>query len=368
MKTFILFWNPAISSYKLEDFQRELEEISEFYNNMNWSVWEHDKAHAGDRFFMVRCGNGNTGICMSGYFTSEPYKAKDWSGRGRETFYMDLEPDVMIHPDYLPILTTNELINAIPSFDWVGGHSGRLLEEKNAEKLERLWKQFRDLHKDMFVQRAFTQEVDPSDYVDNPQHPITCYMTLTGDGKVEVFNHKYDIEKSFQTIDEAKGYAIESLKQFIEKGKKVEFEFCNIESKDQERFFKVADALLLLNIPKNYCKLLNEQFEDNHLLTIALYCLVRFGEETIISLRKHRFSKKVIDAVKALLPADGETEKQYLDRIKENDLALNIKIDILEKELDITTFEKITIDDIERLNKDLKLLRELKKADIAMVD
>ena len=165
MKTFILFWNPAISSYKLDDFQRELEEMTEGYNNMNWSVWEHDKAHAGDRFFMVRCGNGKTGICMSGYFASDPYKGEDWSGKGRVTYYMDLEPDVMIHPDYLPILTTNELINAIPSFDWIGGHSGRLLEEKNAEKLESQWKAFLEKNENTLKIRVFRQEVDPQDYV-----------------------------------------------------------------------------------------------------------------------------------------------------------------------------------------------------------
>jgi len=71
MKTYILFWNPAISSYKLEDFQREIDD----YENadMNWGVWEYEKACAGDRFFMVRCGSGKTGICMSGYFSSDPW-------------------------------------------------------------------------------------------------------------------------------------------------------------------------------------------------------------------------------------------------------------------------------------------------------
>ena len=122
MKTFILFWNPAISSYKLDDFQRELEELHDDYCNMNWSVWEHEKASAGDRFFMVRCGNGNTGICMSGYFSSDPYQDEDWSGRGRVTYYMDLEPDAMIHPDYRPILPTSDLVKAIRTT-----HAGRLL-------------------------------------------------------------------------------------------------------------------------------------------------------------------------------------------------------------------------------------------------
>lgn len=165
MNTFILFWNPDISSYKLDDFQRELEQISYDYNDMNWSVWEHEKAKAGDRFFMVRCGNGKTGICMSGCFSSNPYQDEDWSGKGRVTFYMDLEPDVMIHPDYLPILKTDELINAIPSFDWKGGHSGRLLDDKSAEKLESLWKEFLERNDEFFKIRVFRQEVDSSDNV-----------------------------------------------------------------------------------------------------------------------------------------------------------------------------------------------------------
>ncbi|MBR1469291.1 MAG: hypothetical protein IJ605_04185 [Prevotella sp.] len=160
MKTFILFWNPAISSYKFYDFQRELEEISDYYNNMNWSVWEYEKARAGDRFFMVRCGNGITGICMSGFFSSNPYKGEDWSGRGRETYYMDLEPDVMIHPEYRPILTTMELMSEIPTFEWTGGHSGRLLDEKSAEKLESLWKAFIEKNEEIFKLRAFRQKVD----------------------------------------------------------------------------------------------------------------------------------------------------------------------------------------------------------------
>lgn len=164
MKTFILFWNPAISSYKLDDFQREMEDVSEFCHDMNWSMWEHDKAQKGDRFFMVRCGSGKTGICMSGYFSSDPYKGEDWSGRGRETYYMDLEPDVMIHPEYRPILTTIELVNEIQTFDWTGGHSGRLLDEKSAEKLESLWKEFLERNDEIFKMRAFRQDVDPSDF------------------------------------------------------------------------------------------------------------------------------------------------------------------------------------------------------------
>ena len=81
MNTVILFWNPDISSYKYDDLQDFIQkhDISTF----NWSVWEHEKAKMGDRFFLVKCGKSkNNGICMSGYFVSDPYLDEDWTGNG----------------------------------------------------------------------------------------------------------------------------------------------------------------------------------------------------------------------------------------------------------------------------------------------
>lgn len=359
MKTFILFWNPAISSYKLDDFQRELEEMTEDYNNMNWSIWEHDKAHAGDRFFMVRCGNGKTGICMSGYFSSDPYKGEDWSGKGRVTYYMNLEPDTMIHPEYLPILTTNELINAIPSFDWVGGHSGRLLEEKNAEKLENLWKQFREQHKDMFIQRTFSQEVDPSDFIKSDDNTIYCWLNLTEDGEVSAYNFQYKINIKCKSIEKVQEEVMKALRKQIEEGAKVIIKFENINKGNQERFFSVCSRLLSLNIPPKYYRVINMRYDDEDLTAIVLYCLVKFGKEKLSSLFDEGFSSEVIDAVKALFPVEGETNEQHIKRIVQNEIATSIKIDMLENELDIINADQISVDDIPRLNNAIKTLKAI---------
>lgn len=137
MNTFILMWRPAISSYKMENLEEEMGYFEDA--DFNWSVWEHDKAHEGDRFFLVRVGEGKTGVVMSGYFTSEPYEGEDWSGKGRQTFYMDFRPDHVFHPDNAPLLSTEQLTAAIPDFDWAGGHSGRMLTEAQAAKLEDVW-------------------------------------------------------------------------------------------------------------------------------------------------------------------------------------------------------------------------------------
>lgn len=139
-KTFVLMWNPEISSITLADHNKSIPNIMTGY--YNWSVWEHKKAKKGDRFVMVRCGEGKTGIVMTGIFDSDPYQATDWSGKGRKVFYMDLEPNFIANPEKADIITTAELQEAIPTFNWTGGHSGRLLSEEQAKSLEVLFSKY----------------------------------------------------------------------------------------------------------------------------------------------------------------------------------------------------------------------------------
>ncbi len=135
-KTFALMWNPAISSVKMED---HLNDISNLFTGVfSWSVYDYKKAKKDDRFVMVRCGDGKTGIVMSGVFASNPYQAGDWRGKGRKVFYMEMAPNFIADPEKAEILTTEVLQKVIPSFDWSGGHSGRMLVEDQARQLEEL--------------------------------------------------------------------------------------------------------------------------------------------------------------------------------------------------------------------------------------
>lgn len=157
--TFILFWNPDISSYTLERLVHDLDyEICNEEAGFNWSVWEHEKAHEGDKFFMVRCKKApvegkiypdgkqvwepvfdeTCGICMYGEFISEPYQGEDWSGKGRQTFYMDMLLKFIVNPDKIKMVTVAELMEKIPGFDWTGGHSGRLIDDDKVQALKNL--------------------------------------------------------------------------------------------------------------------------------------------------------------------------------------------------------------------------------------
>lgn len=138
----ILKWNPRISSFKYDNFLTVMHEYPDM--RLNWSVWEYDKVQVGDRVFMVKVGEGVTGIVLSGRIAGKPYQAEDWSGCGRTTYYCDLSIEWMSDVDKAPIIETSELEQAIPEFRWDGGHSGVVLEKRQADKLENLYAKFLD--------------------------------------------------------------------------------------------------------------------------------------------------------------------------------------------------------------------------------
>ncbi len=160
MKTFILMWNPAISSFTNARFVNLVQGDEEELYDMNWSVWEHEKLQEGDRFFMVRVKDGVTGIVMAGYFFSEAYEGEDWSGKGRRVFYADMGVQHAIDSTVAPIITTEELMRELPGFDWTGGHSGVVLSEELAAKLELMWLQYLNNNQEIFDGDRAYQDYD----------------------------------------------------------------------------------------------------------------------------------------------------------------------------------------------------------------
>lgn len=140
-------WNPAISSFKKKEFD---EMVSAEWFSLDWSVWDHELVEDGDRFYMVRVGDGDTGIVMAGTIDSEPFEDEDWSGKGRRTFYVDLNIDTILNPELVPYISTQQLMEALPGFDWTGGHSGRVLSDEMAVKLDELWFDYLYRNSDVF--------------------------------------------------------------------------------------------------------------------------------------------------------------------------------------------------------------------------
>lgn len=333
MKTYILFWNPDISSFKLDDYQKKLGMLE--YLNLNWSVWEYEEACSSDRFFMVRCGEGKTGICMSGYFASDPYKGEDWSGKGREVYYMDLDPDIMIHPDYRPILTTDELTKAIPEFDWTGGHSGRLLDTPLAEKLEALWKKFLEDNEEIFKIRTAQQEIDRSMYpsINDPIQDV--YLVLTIEGKIRGEIYPFAIEAEGEDIETVKKQISEQVFQRTGKKPKIHTQFSFVAQKDQALYRKTVEYVL--EHKKGKITIDDPAYDSD---TLVVYLLNKVNA-TSKSLKEKKFPERIIKAVEALRHRPNDPYAYYAERAAKNPIAKEILKDFVYNSLNITSLEKI---------------------------
>ena len=154
--TFLLRWNPTISSYTMARLDNDMQEWADGYwsEDFDWSVHEWQKAHIGDRFFMVRVGNGKTGIFAAGRFTSKPTEGEDWAGEERKIYYMQMEFEAVFHPERAEIISTQELERELPNINWHKGHSGELVDNETADKLELLWRDHIGRNKTIYLPRA----------------------------------------------------------------------------------------------------------------------------------------------------------------------------------------------------------------------
>lgn len=158
--TFILRWNPAVSSYTMERLDSDMEEWAKGYwpYDFDWSVHEWQRARKGDRFFMLRVGEGNTGIFAAGRFASNPELGEDWAGKGREVYYADLDFEAVFHPERSEILSIEELEREFPEVAWRTGHSGQRIDVEVADRLEIAWRDFVGCNKSLYLPRAARNE------------------------------------------------------------------------------------------------------------------------------------------------------------------------------------------------------------------
>ena len=138
-KTYLLRWNPTISSFKLDDYRDVLSKYPGGFSGMNWSVYEWEKAHKGDHYYMLRTGDDKAGIVFRGVFTSDPYPGEDWAGNGKQRYYMDMDCYDCVPADVQSPICIEELEKVVPGIDWRRGHSGELLSSEDAERLNELW-------------------------------------------------------------------------------------------------------------------------------------------------------------------------------------------------------------------------------------
>lgn len=141
-KAYMLRWNTEITNFKMQDFEDCMKRFKDPGLCLSWSIWDWQDARVGDIVYLLRVGEGSTGIVMRGEIISEPYVDDDWSGKGREVHYVDFRVDQIMHPEKAVIPTTKELQQNWDEIDWSGGHSGTLIEERTAYQLEKYFDRY----------------------------------------------------------------------------------------------------------------------------------------------------------------------------------------------------------------------------------
>lgn len=138
MSTYIMRWNPGISSSKIKDFREAREKWPEGFRG-DWSIYEWEEADMGDKYIMVRVGDGPNGVVYHGVFLSEPYEGDDWAGTNKKRYYVDITIEHPCDPDH-PMISIEQLEAILPEIEWRKGHSGELLTKEQEEKF---WDRFK---------------------------------------------------------------------------------------------------------------------------------------------------------------------------------------------------------------------------------
>lgn len=135
-KMFILRWNPAISSYKMQTHKNLCRDIKKNYSLfMNWSIYEWEKLCYGDAFVTQQVGSENDGIAVIGKFISRAFEAESWRDDGTIIHYADIKIFYAFDREKEKFLSAEILEKEFPNIDWHGGHSGVMINSKDAERL-----------------------------------------------------------------------------------------------------------------------------------------------------------------------------------------------------------------------------------------
>jgi len=201
MSTFILTWNPAISEYKMDQFHRDLKTVNDGEDaDLYWPVEDHDDCLDGDRFFMLRTGRGHTGICMAGYFYSDPFE--DDEVKNGKRYIAGIDPLVWINTDEADYISLDELKALLPDIDWDHLESGTLISDEEAGLLEDAWLKYLYKHQNIFNGYAAGKswDFDLEDFESVPESLQDYYKETLGDkcekcgrGEEEVIELAYHV-------------------------------------------------------------------------------------------------------------------------------------------------------------------------------
>ena len=94
-------------------------------------------------------------------------------------------------------------------------------------------------------------------------------------------------------------------------------------------------------------------------IAAVLHDVIEDTDWTFEKLKREGFSEEILDALKHVTRQRNETYEQFIERVKTNPTARQVKISDLEDNMDIKRLSVLTDQDLQRLNKYRKALKTL---------
>lgn len=95
----------------------------------------------------------------------------------------------------------------------------------------------------------------------------------------------------------------------------------------------------------------------------VLHDVVEDTPITLQILKEKGYSEEIVAAIDCLTKREGETYEDFIERCKQNPIALQVKIADLEDNMDIRRIDVLTEKDMERLNRYLRAWRYLTRGE-----
>lgn len=96
-------------------------------------------------------------------------------------------------------------------------------------------------------------------------------------------------------------------------------------------------------------------------LVALLHDVIEDSTHTSESLSKEGIPQVIIDAIEALTKIKGETYKEFIERVKQNDLAKSVKIADIEDNINVLRLNELSQVDLERVSKYHSAWKELNR-------
>lgn|ERR1051325_4137110 len=109
-------------------------------------------------------------------------------------------------------------------------------------------------------------------------------------------------------------------------------------------------------------RLMMRMTSEAAMMAAVLHDVVEDTDWTLQQLRERGFSDEVLKAVECLTRKEGENYEEFIERVRKNAIAQEVKIADLEDNMNIQRISQMTPKDLERLEKYHKAWCGLRKA------